>query len=289
VSLPYFLGCPSWSDAAWRGSLYPPGTAATDFLARYCSVFNSVEGNTTLYAWPSEETIQRWAALMPEGFRFCAKLPREISQAADLRDTEDLVRSFRTLLSPLGERVTPYWLQLPASFGPARLDELAHLIETLGRPLAVEVRHQAFFTRGDEERTLNRLLLERGVERICMDTRALFSCQSRDPALLHAQGKKPRLPVRPAAFSESPQVRFVGHPQLQANDRFLAPWLDKVAGWIEAGKRPHVYLHTPDNRLAPELAMRFHGQLMQRLPGLQPLPFPARQSEAQLTLLGTER
>lgn len=249
-------------------------------------MFNTVEGNTTLYAWPSEQKIERWAALMPDGFRFCAKLPREISQAPNLHEALDLVLSFRSLLAPLGQRVTPFWLQLPASFGPARLGELAQLIETLNRPLAVEVRHTAFFARGEEERALNRLLHERGVERICMDTRALFSCQSRDPALLHAQSKKPRLPVRPAAFSESPQLRFVGHPELEANDRFLAHWLDKVASWIESGRRPHVYLHTPDNRLAPDLAMRFHDQLARRLPGLPPLTVPAMQSESQLSLLG---
>lgn len=286
MNLPYFLGCPSWNDAAWRGSLYPPGLPASEYLARYCSVFNTVEGNTTLYAWPSVQKIERWAALMPEGFRFCAKLPREISQAPNLYEVEDLIRSFRTLLAPLGARVRPFWLQLPASFGPARLAELAQLIETLDRPLAVEVRHSAFFAKGEEERALNRLLHERGVERICMDTRALFSCQSSDPALLHAQSKKPRLPVRPAAFSESPQLRFVGHPALEANDRFMAPWLGKVAEWIEAGKRPHVYLHTPDNRLAPELAMRFHEQLSERLPGLPPLTAPPMQTESQLSLLG---
>lgn len=249
-------------------------------------MFNTVEGNTTLYAWPSDEKVARWATLMPEGFRFCAKLPREISQAPDLRDVAELVIAFRSLLAPLGARVTPFWLQLPASFGPARLGELAYLIETLNRPLAVEVRHAAFFTRGEEERALNRMLHGCGVERICMDTRALFSCRSTDPAVLHAQSKKPQLPVRPAAFSNSPQLRFVGHPALEANDRFMRPWLDKVASWIEAGKRPHVYLHTPDNRLAPELAMRFHEQLRERLPGLPPLPPVARQNDAQLSLLG---
>lgn len=249
-------------------------------------MFNTVEGNTTLYAWPSVQKIERWATVMPECFRFCAKLPREISQAPDLYEVEDLILSFRSLLAPLGSRVTPFWLQLPASFGPARLAELAQLIETLDRPLAVEVRHAAFFAKGGEERALNRMLLERGIERICMDTRALFSCQSSDPALLHAQSKKPRLPVRPAAFSESPQLRFVGHPVLEANDRFLAPWLDKVAEWIEAGKRPHVYLHTPDNQLAPDLAMRFHDQLRERLPGLPALPAPPMQTDSQLSLLG---
>jgi uncharacterized protein YecE (DUF72 family) len=289
LSLPYFLGCPSWSDATWRGSLYSPDLPASEFLSRYCSVFNTVEGNTTFYAWPSPQKIERWAALMPAAFRFCAKLPREISQAPDLRDTLEQVLSFRSLLAPLGARVSPFWLQLPATFGPARLGELVQLIETLVRPLAVEVRHTAFFAKGEEERALNRLLHERGVERICMDTRALFSCQSRDPAVLHAQSKKPRLPVRPAAFSASPQLRFVGHPEPEANDRFLAPWLDKVADWIEAGKRPHVYLHTSDNWRAPNLAMRFHEQLSERLPGLPSLAKPPLQSESQLSLLGAER
>lgn len=284
--LPYFLGCPSWNDAAWRGSLYTQGSSSADFLAQYCALFNAVEGNTTLYAWPSPEKVARWAALMPAGFRFCAKLPREISQAANLHDTLDLLADFRRLLAPLGERVTPFWLQLPASFGPQRLGELVALIDGLGRPLAVEVRHPAFFARGEAERALNRLLRDHGVERICLDARGLFSCTSNDPAVLLAQRKKPRLPLRPAAFSQSPQLRFVGHPDLPANDHYLAPWLDKVAAWIDESRRPHVFLHTPDNRLAPQLALRFHAQLAERLPGLPALQLPGLAQQAQLPLLG---
>ncbi|MCQ4233399.1 DUF72 domain-containing protein [Pseudomonas stutzeri] len=252
--------------------MYPPGTPPAQFLAQYCSVFNSVEGNTTLYAWPAEQTIQRWALQMPEGFRFCAKLPREISQADDLRAVLELAQSFKALLAPLGRRVTPFWLQLPASFGPGRLAELATLIKDFAAPLAVEVRHPAFFDKGAGERALNRLLRDSAVERICLDSRALFSCRSREPALLHAKSKKPRVPVRPTAFSASPQLRFIGHPQLEANDLFMQPWLERVAAWIEAGKTPHVYLHTPDNHRAPELALRFHAQLRERLPGLPALP-----------------
>jgi len=283
VTLPYFLGCPSWNEPAWRGTLYTPTLAAAGFLARYCEVFNCVEGNTTLYAWPSADKVSRWASQMPEGFRFCAKLPREISQAADLRDVLHLADDFLRLLAPLGRRVTPLWLQLPASFGPRRIAELAVLADALAVPLAVEVRHPAFFARGEEERALNRLLHERGVERICLDTRALFSCASPTPAVQHAQRKKPRLPPRPAAFTTAPQVRFVGHPDLPANDPFLTPWLDKVAAWIDEGRTPHVYLHTPDNRLAPELALRFHAGLAERLPGLPPLP--SLGEGAQLSLI----
>ncbi|CAD5376881.1 DUF72 domain-containing protein [Pseudomonas sp. OF001] len=271
--LPYFLGCPSWNEPAWRGGLYPAGSASRDFLAAYCRVFNTVEGNTTFYARPAVTTLARWAQTMPEGFRFCAKLPRDISHEGDLRASLAAAGDFLELLAPLGARVAPLWLQLPASFGPPRLAELAAFIDGLAAPhgLAVEVRHPAFFARGDEEKALNRLLLERGVERIGLDSRALFSCTERSPAVLHAQSKKPRVPPRPAAFTHQPQVRFIGHPDLAANDAFLAPWLDKVAAWIEEGRAPHVYLHTPDNHRAPELARRFHAQLMARLPGLPAL------------------
>ncbi|MFJ3525229.1 DUF72 domain-containing protein [Pseudomonas sp. NPDC090203] len=270
---PYYIGCPSWSENAWRDSLYPPDARSTDFLELYAQVFNAVEGNTTFYARPKDSTVQRWAQVLPEHFRFTAKFPGDISHAGDLREHLTAAEDFLKLLAPLGARVQPLWLQLPASFTPNRLGELATFIDALvGRELAVEVRHMAFFNKGEEERMLNRLLLDRGVERICLDSRPLFSCISRDPAVLHAQSKKPKVPARPAALTQFPQVRFIGRPELDANDSFVEQWAQKVAGWIEEGRTPYVFLHTPDNLQAPELARRFHGQLMKLLPGLPELP-----------------
>ncbi|MCP1514930.1 DUF72 domain-containing protein [Pseudomonas rhodesiae] len=283
---PYYLGCPSWSENAWREYLYPADARASDYLALYSQVFNAVEGNTTFYARPSAATVQRWAEIMPEDFRFTAKFPRDISHDGDLREQLPAAESFVGLMSPLGERVTPLWLQLSTSFSPQRLAELGGFIDGLERPMAVEVRHPEFFAKGDAERRLNRLLRDRGVERICLDPRALFSCTSTSPAVLHAQSKKPKVPPRPAALTQFPQVRFIGHPELEANDPFLVPWIEKVAGWIEEGRTPYVFLHTSDNRLAAQLAMRFHTQLMARLPGLAPLPMLDREPEAeQLGLL----
>jgi len=272
LRLPYFIGCPSWSENAWRDSLYPEDARPTDFLKLYAQVFNAVEGNTTFYARPAPTTVQRWADAWPEDFRFTAKFHRDISHGGDLRQQLHAAEDFIQLLAPLGQRIAPLWLQLPASFGPNRLAELGSFIDALQRPLAVEVRNMAFFAKGEEERMLNRLLLDRGVERICLDSRPLFSCVSRDPAVLHAQSKKPKVPPRPAALTQFPQVRFIGHPVLEANDSFLVQWVEKVAGWIEEGRTPYVFLHTPDNIQAPDLARRFHQQLMARLPGMPPLP-----------------
>lgn len=284
--LPYYLGCPSWSENAWRDYLYPQDAKPAEFLNLYTQVFNAVEGNTTFYASPAADTVQRWAETMPEHFRFTAKFPGDISHNGDLRDQLTAAETFVQLLSPLGERVSPLWLQLAKSFTPQRLPELAGFIDALDRPLAVEVRHRDFFAKGDGERLLNRLLLDRGVERICLDPRALFSCTSTDPSVLHAQSKKPNVPTRPAAFTQCPQVRFIGHPQLEANDSFLVPWVEKIAQWIEEGRTPYIFLHTADNLQAARLALRFHAQLMLRLPGLPALPELYREPAAeQLGLL----
>ena len=286
MPLPYFIGCPSWSENAWREYLYPQDARPAQFLELYSQVFNAVEGNTTFYARPAASTVQRWAETMPAHFRFTAKFPGDISHGGDLREQLSAAETFVQLLGPLGERVSPLWLQLPAAFSPQRLGELAGFIDGLERPLAVEVRHRDFFAKGDAERQLNRLLLDRGVERICLDPRALFSCTSTAPSVLHAQAKKPKVPPRPAAFTQFPQVRFIGHPQLEANDPFLVPWVEKIATWIEEGRTPYIFLHTADNLLAAKLAQRFHSQLMARLPGMPALPELYREPAAeQLGLL----
>ena len=283
---PYHLGCPSWSEPAWRDYLYPQDATAGDMLGLYAQVFNAVEGNTTFYARPAERTVERWASILPPEFRLTAKFPRDISHEGDLRERLDAAAAFTRLLAPLGTRVSPYWLQLPHTFGPSRLAELDAFLEAMTVPVAVEVRHPAFFERGVEERALNRLLQGRGIERICLDSRALFSCTSSADAVREAQAKKPRVPPRPTAFSAHPQVRFIGHPDVPDNDPFLTPWVEKVAGWIEAGLQPYVFLHTADNRYAAALAQHFHQRLMARLPGLEALPeLPREPVSAQLDLL----
>jgi uncharacterized protein YecE (DUF72 family) len=270
TDLPYVLGCPSWNEPAWREVI--GGEPGEDLLTRYCATFNGVEGNTTFHALPSAATVERWVSRMPLGFRFCAKFNRDISHSGDLRQRFHETEAFLALLGPLGVRIDPYWLQLPATFGPDRLPELsAWLDEFATLRLAVEVRHDAFYTKGSEERALNRLLRDRNIERIGFDTRAVFKCRSNDPFVLEAQSRKPRLPVRAAAFTEQPQVRFVGGERIVDNEPFLLPWVEKVACWIEQGLRPHMYVHMPDNRKAAAQAFRFHALLSDRLPGLAPL------------------
>jgi uncharacterized protein YecE (DUF72 family) len=55
------------------------------------------------------------------------------------------------------------------------------------------------------------------------------------------------------------------------------PWLGTVAGWLREGRSPTVFIHTPDNVSALELARRFHHDVRALVPGIEPLsePVPA--------------
>ena len=264
------LGCPLWAEPAWRGALYSSDADADQRLYEYSRVFAAVEGNTTFYALPSIDGARRWASLLPADFHFCAKLPREVSHGDRLDPEHPELQRFFQCMAPLEQRLGPVWLQLPARFGPLQLEQLSQFLDTLPSEYryAVEVRHLDFFRKDDNERRLNRLLHERGIERVMFDSRGLFDSAARDPATLHAQSRKPRLPVHAVALEQYPTVRFIGGLDNQQSLRWLEPWVGKCAQWLSEGRSPMLFMHTPDNRLAPELARLFHARLQQRMPDL---------------------
>ena len=280
MSLPYFLGCPQWQHPAWNARLPVGGSP----LERYSRVFNAVEGNTSFYATPSRNQCEQWRAQVPQGFRFLFKFPRQITHDDLLRGVEGQVRAFVERLDPLSDVLGPFLLQLPAAFGPQSLADLWRFVDALPPSLhcTVEVRHRDFFAKGDAERALNRGLLERSLARVCFDSRALFAASAEDPATREAQRKKPRLPVHVLPGEAAPVIRYVGHPDLLANRPFLAPWVERVACWIEAGKQPCVFIHMPDNGDALALAALWHEMLTERLPWLTPLPLGRQVSQPGL-------
>jgi uncharacterized protein YecE (DUF72 family) len=267
------LGCPLWAEPAWRGALYRSDADADQRLQQYAEVFGAVEGNTTFYALPSAVTVARWTELLPDTFYFCAKLPREVSHAERLDPHNPDLQRFFQRMAPLEQRLGPIWLQSPARFGPDALGELLGFLDALPTAwrYAVEVRHAGFFLKNEAERQLNRQLHERGIERLIFDSRAVFASNSDDPATLEAKTRKPRLPVHALALGPQPAVRFIGGMDNHANLGFLQPWLDKCVQWLAEGREPMLFMHTPDNRLAPELARLFLQQLAERLPGLEPM------------------
>jgi uncharacterized protein YecE (DUF72 family) len=109
-----YVGLPQWSHPKWV-------RLGITSLEEYARHFNCVEGNTTLYALPRAEIVERWREQTTDDFRFCFKFPATISHNAALRNCGDLTEEFFSRMVPLANRIGQYWLQLPATFGPRDL------------------------------------------------------------------------------------------------------------------------------------------------------------------------
>lgn len=261
-----FLGCPMWGLKTWAGPFFPAGTKQKDFLATYSRRLNTVEGNTTFYALPEAGTVQRWRDETPSGFRFCFKVPQEISHRRRLVNAEDITADFIDRLQLLGDRRGPAFLQLPPTFSGQHLPQLARFLEKWPRAfqLAVEPRHPDFF--GKIEAEFDALLREHGAARCVFDTSALFSLPATTSAeVSEAQARKPKFAVRRPAAEPFSFTRFVAMPDVPANEAWLQPWATHVANDLRAGRDVYFFLHHPDDTHAPAVARLMHRLIAQQV------------------------
>ena len=141
------VGTCAWSYDDWRGVFYPEHLPPGDRLAFYAQHFPAVEIDSTFYHAPAAHVTAHWAEVTPPGFRFAAKVPREITHERKLRDCAGLVDEFTAGLAPLGEKLAAALLQLPPSFHvrhdeSALRDFIRHLPDTVR--WAVEFRDPAW-------------------------------------------------------------------------------------------------------------------------------------------------
>ena len=70
------IGCAGWSIPKAHAGAFPAvGTA----LERYAQVFDCVEINSSFYRSHRPSTYERWAASVPDHFRFSVKMPKQIT------------------------------------------------------------------------------------------------------------------------------------------------------------------------------------------------------------------
>jgi uncharacterized protein YecE (DUF72 family) len=126
------VGTSGWSYPSWRPGFYPEGTTNEDFLSYYAARLPSVELNSTGYRLPAEEQFARWAASVPDGFRFAVKAPPRA-----LRD----VATFEERVRRLGDRLGPvrFVVESPRDDGL-----LALLLGSTGLCVALDLRHESW-------------------------------------------------------------------------------------------------------------------------------------------------
>lgn len=162
------VGCAGWGIHRDVAGEFPPDGSQ---LERYAAVLPAVEINSSFYRPHRPQTYARWAAGVPDGFRFSVKLPRTITHEARLADeggnVEALLDRFASEAGQLGDKLGCVLVQLPpgAVFDAGVAgDFLPRLRARFPCMLAWEARHPTWF--GDDATTV---LANAGVTRVRAD------------------------------------------------------------------------------------------------------------------------
>ena len=212
---PVLVGCAGWSIPSAHAHLFGEGDSQ---LARYATRFPVVEINSTFYRPHLPATFERWAATVPKGFRFSAKLPRAITHDARLRGVGGALDAFLEQVGHLGDRLGGLLVQLPPSLRhDARTAStfFAMLRRRTGLPLACEPRHASWF--------------EPGVDALW--TRYRVARVAADPARL------PAASVPGGDCSQWSYWRWHGSPRIYYSAYGEAA-LDALAGALRGRSRP---------------------------------------------------
>jgi uncharacterized protein YecE (DUF72 family) len=238
--LQVYVGCASWGQKVWKGTLFPLKTKDADFLQEYVRHFNMIELNATHYRMHDTTTISKWkekAAERPD-FKFCPKFNQLISHIKRLKSADELTTQFLESLLAFEEKLGPLFLQMSNNFIPNSFPELKAYLESLPRdlPLFTELRHQSWFSDTGNRNAAFELMHKLNIGAIITDTAG-----RRD--VIHMT-----LPT-PHAF-----IRFVGNALHPTDYIRIDAWVERIKQWRNKGLQSlYVGMHQSDERASPVL------------------------------------
>jgi uncharacterized protein YecE (DUF72 family) len=201
------------------------------------------------------------------------KLPRTITHDGLLAPHIPDALWFIERMQGLGDRLGPFFAQLPPQYGPPQFADLTTFLTALPRhthDFALEVRHRDWFQPVHTQR-LNHLLEQLGIGRVLLDTRPIYDCPD-DPQVA-SERKKPRLPLQPTVTAPFSLVRYISHPDRDFNLNYLQEWASILAPWQRQGTRLYVFVHCPVEARSPANARLFQATLEKQGLDVPPLPW----------------
>lgn len=229
-----YIGATGWSMKEWVGTWYPEKTKSTDYLKHYGKLFNTIELNTTHYRIPTREMVTNWYETVPADFRFCPKVPQTISHSNDFALGSGQLSAFVASLDAMQEKMGCAFIQLPPYFDAGRLPALERFLDRWPGmlPLAVEVRHESWFSDPFATEALMDALAARQVAAVITDVAG-----RRD--VLHNYVTAPRT-----------MVRLVGNGLVPTDFTRMEAWANKFREWNLP--EAYIFTHEPDNLLSPD-------------------------------------
>lgn len=158
------IGTAGWSIASQYAGRFPDTGFA---LERYAHRFSCVEVNSSFYRSHRPATWTRWAAIVPDDFRFAVKVPRAITHERRLRDCGGLIARLIEETVGLGAKLGILLVQLPPSLAyqsDVAEDFFSALAAATAARIVCEPRHPSWFEDDPE-----RMLAEFEVARVAAD------------------------------------------------------------------------------------------------------------------------
>lgn len=241
------FGTQGWVYPAWRGVFYPEGLAPKRELSYYATRFDAVEVDSTFYAIPPRERVERWRDATPAGFVFSLKFPKSITHEKELVGAEEEADRLVERARLLGERLGPLVLQFRPGFKAEKFDDLARFVERLPRDLslAAEFRHRSWY----REETYS-LLRQKGIAFVLTDHRFV-------PRVDEATA--PFVYVRLLGDHDAPLPDFSRVRADRTED--LRAWAERLRAQLAAGRKMFVFTNNHYEGHSPATAERLRALL----------------------------
>jgi len=151
MSAPIHVGIGGWDYEPWRGTFYPAKLAKSKQLEHAGRHVTAIEINATHYRLQKPESFRKWAASVPDGFKFSVKASRFCTNRRVLAEAGPGIANFCAQgFTELGDKLGPILWQFmdhkqfdPTDFG-AFLKLLPRERDGLRLRHALEVRHDSF-------------------------------------------------------------------------------------------------------------------------------------------------
>lgn len=208
--------------------LFPPPFENASRLEYYASLFNSIEINSSFYKIPQSATVSKWAASVPENFKFTFKLWKEITHSKGLNFNDADVAAFLNAITAVQDKKGCLLIQFPPSLGKENIVQLDQLlscirqVESIHWNLAIEFRNKSWYNANTYK------LLNSFKAALVIHDKP----ESATPLINHE--------------SDFIYIRFhgpTGNYRGSYPEDFLNEYATYIAEWIDEGKEVYVYFN----------------------------------------------
>jgi uncharacterized protein YecE (DUF72 family) len=195
----------------------------------YSSLFNSVEVNSSFYKVPMRSTFEKWAADVPEDFKFSVKLSKDITHIKDLEFDTNKIDSFLNAANGIVTKKGCLLVQFPGKINFDYYNKVEQILERLQQQdshnswhKAIEFRNPTWYVNETHE-----LLDEYNASLILHDMPKSKNTElNKGSAIVYLRYHGPK-----------------GNYRESYSDSFLKEQFNQIQQWLKAGKDVYAYFN----------------------------------------------